>query len=264
MKLLSSISKICVVLVLLIVVILIFLMAPKIPFFEFEDQPEAVGQALQSDIVDPSADLVAEPEPVIVESAPELELGPGSKSKSKSKSSVVSPGAEPEEQGVLKSDGLGPFAPSEALKVQESFKVDPPMRSIGQDWKSGQGTPTFIMPVSEGRDLEIQVERFESIGEEGGEFIGMVKGAPGSTVHLSYRGSAEAGRIDIPSEGRSYQILPGKDGAIIVQDRNPSLEAQAGATFPPAGIELPPVPDFIPPPPPSGIFDAMPPTDLLP
>ena len=160
--------------------------------------------------------------------------------------------------------GLGPFAPSEALKVQESFKVDPPMRSIGQDWKSGQGTPTFIMPVSEGRDLEIQVERFESIGEEGGEFTGTVIGAPGSTVRLSYRGSAEAGRIDIPSEGRSYRILPGKDGAIIVQDRNPSLEAQAGATFPPAGIELPPVPDFIPPPPPSGIFDAMPPTDLLP
>ena len=160
--------------------------------------------------------------------------------------------------------GQGPFAPSEALKVQESFKVDPPMRSIGQDWKSGQGTSTFIMPVSEGRDLEIQVERFESIGEEGGEFTGTVIGAPGSTVRLSYRGSAEAGRIDIPSEGRSYRILPGKDGAIIVQDRNPSLEAQAGATFPPAGIELPPVPDFIPPPPPSGIFEGIPRAEPMP
>ena len=115
------------------------------------------------------------------------------------------------------------------------------------------------MPVSEGRDLEIQVERFESMGEEGGEFIGTVIGAPGSTVRLSYRGTAEAGRIDIPSEGRSYQILPGRDGEIIVQDRNPSLEAQAGALFPPVGIELPPVPEFIPPPPPSGIFDAIPP-----
>lgn len=155
--------------------------------------------------------------------------------------------------------GQGPFAPSEALKVQESFKVDPPMRSIGQDWKSGQGTSTFVMPVSEGRDLEIQVERFESIGEEGGRFIGTVKGALGSKVHLSYVGSAEAGRIDIPSEGRSYRILPGKDGAIIVQDRNPSLEAQAGAIFPPVGFELPPVPDFTPPPPPSGIFNAIPP-----
>ena len=155
--------------------------------------------------------------------------------------------------------GSGPFAPSDALKIQESFKVDPPMRSIGQDWKLGEGTSTFIMPVSEGRDLEIQVERFESIDEEGGEFIGTVKGAPGSKVNLSYRGSAEAGRIDLPSEGRSYRILPGKDGAIIVQDRNPSLETQAGAMFPPVGVELPPVPDFIPPPPPSSIFDVIPP-----
>ena len=155
---------------------------------------------------------------------------------------------------------VGPFAPSDALKVQESFKVDPPMRSIGQDWKTGGETSAFIMPVSEGRDLEIQVELFESIDEEGGKFIGTVKGAPGSKVNLSYRGSAEAGRIDLPSEGRFYKILPGKDGAIIVQDRNPSLEVQAGAMFPPVGVELPPVPDFIPPPPPSGIFDVMPPS----
>jgi len=157
-----------------------------------------------------------------------------------------------------KPEDRGPFAPSEALNVQETFKVDPPMQSLGEDWKEGRGTSNFSMPVSEGRELEIQVERFESIGEEGGEFTGTVVGAPGSTVNLSYRGSAEAGRIDIPSEGRSYQILPGKDGAIIVQDRNPSLEAQAGAVFPPVGVELPPVPNFIPPPPPSGIFDAIP------
>ena len=164
----------------------------------------------------------------------------------------------------LETEGQGPFAPSEALKVQESFKVDPPMRLIGQDWKNGRKTSNFTMPVSEGRDLEIQVERFESIGEEGGKFTGTVVGAPGSKVNLSYRGSAEAGRIDIPSEGRSYQILPGKDGAIIVQDRNPSLEPQAGALFPPGGVELPPVPNFIPPPPPSGIFKAIPPAEPLP
>ena len=54
------------------------------------------------------------------------------------------------------------------------------------------------------------------------------------------------------------QITETKDGAIIVQDRNPSLEAQAGALFPPVGIELPPVPDFIPPPPPDGIFEGIP------
>jgi hypothetical protein len=160
--------------------------------------------------------------------------------------------------------GLGPFAPSEALKVQESFKVEPPMQSIGQEWKAGRQTSNFTMPVSEGRDLEIQVERFESTGEDGGEFTGTVIGAPDSTVRLSYRGSAEAGRIDIPSEGRSYRILPGKDGAIIVQDRNPSLEAQAGAVFPPVGVELPPVPDFIPPPPPSGIFEGIPRSEPMP
>tara|TARA_B100001093_G_C26729209_1_gene971415 strand:+ start:318 stop:1097 length:780 start_codon:yes stop_codon:yes gene_type:complete len=171
----------------------------------------------------------------------------------------VAPSIE-ENSGV----GLGPFAPSEALKVQESFKVDPPMRLIGQDWKNGRKTSNFTMPVSEGRDLEIQVERFESTGEDGGEFTGTVVGAPGSTVNLSYRGTAEAGRIDIPSEGRSYRILPGKDGAIIVQDRNPSLEAQAGAVFPPVGVELPPVPDFIPPPPPSGIFEGIPRSEPMP
>ncbi len=164
----------------------------------------------------------------------------------------------------LEDKGRGPFADSEALKVQETFKVDPPMRSIGQDWKAGRKISNFTMPVSEGRNLEIQVERFECIGEEGGTFIGTVIGAPGSTVNLSYRGSSEAGRIDIPSEGRSYRILPAKDGAIIVQDRNPSLDVQLGAVFPSVGIELPPVPDFIPPPPPSGIFEAIPRSGPLP
>ena len=249
MKPVPSVSKIWVVLGLLIVVILIFLLAQKLPSVESEAQHEAFDQVIKTDVAEPLPELETEPD--VAEPLPEPEPEPD----------VAEPEPEPSKS---KSESSGPFAPTEALKVQESFKVDPPMRSIGQDWKSGQGTPTFIMPVSEGRDLEIQVERFESIGEEGGEFIGMVKGAPGSTVHLSYRGSAEAGRIDIPSEGRSYQILPGKDGAIIVQDRNPSLEAQAGATFPPAGIELPPVPNFIPPPPPSGIFEAIAPTEPLP
>ena len=138
------------------------------------------------------------------------------------------------------------------------------MQSIGKDWEAGRETSIFTMPVSEGRNLEIQVERFKSIGEEGGEFTGIVTGAPGSTVNLSYRGNAEAGRIDIPSEGRLYQILPGQKGTIIVQDRNPSLEPKIGTTFPPEGIELPPVPNFIPPPPPSGIFEAIPTTEPLP
>ncbi len=194
---------------------------------------------------------------------PQSKSGPKTQVNIHSASKVLSK-SDPSTMPELEVKDRGPFAKSKALKVQETFKVDPSLRSIGQDWKAGRATSNFTMPVSEGRNLEIQVEHFESIGKEGGEFIGTVVGAPRSTVNLSYRGSAEAGRIDIPSEGRSYQILPGKDGAIIVQDRNPSLEAQAGAVFPPVGVELPPVPDFIPPPPPSGIFDAMPPTDLVP
>ena len=225
MKLVFSTVKLWVFILLLLVMALIWLIATKSSLSESEAQHEAVDQVLKTDVAEP----LPEPEP----------------SKSKSESS-------------------GPFAPTEALKVQESFKVEPPLQSIGQNWKAGRKTSNFTMPVSEGRELEIQVERFESIGEEGGEFTGTVVGAPGSTVNLSYLGSAEAGRIDIPSEGRSYQILPAQDGAIIVQDRNPSLEPQAGALFPPGGVELPPVPNFIPPPPPSGIFKAIPPAEPLP
>lgn len=242
MKLVFSSVKLWVFILLLLVMALIWLVATKSSLSESEAQHEVVDQVLKTDAAGPLPE--PEPEPDVAEPLPELEPEP-EPSKSKPESS-------------------GPFAPTEALKVQESFKVEPPMQSIGQNWKTGGKTSNFTMPVSEGRDLEIQVERFESIGEEGGEFTGTVVGAPGSTVNLSYRGSAEAGRIDIPSEGRSYQILPGQDGAIIVQDRNPSLEPQAGAIFPPKGIELPPVPNFIPPPPPSGIFKAIPPAEPVP
>ena len=249
MKSVFSTVKLRVFILLLLVMTLIWVVATKFPLSESEAQHEAVDRVLKADVAGP----LSEPDSklVVVESAPEPKPEPDA--------------AEPKpEPSKSKPGSSGPFAPTEALKVQESFKVEPPMQSIGKEWKAGRGTSTFTMPVSEGRNLNIQVERFESIGEEGGEFTGTVIGAPGSTVNLSYRGSAEAGRIDIPSEGRSYQILPGQDGAIIVQDRNPSLEARAGATFPPEGIQLPPVPNFIPPPPPSGIFEVIPPTEPLP
>ena len=232
MKLVFNMFKIWVFLLLLLVIILIWLIATKSSLAEFEAQLEAVDQVLKTDVSKSLPEPVSKP--VEDEPVPEPESEPD----------AVEPELEPSKS---KPGSSGPFAPSEGLKVQESFKVDPPMWSIGQDWKAGRQTSNFTMPVSEGRDLEIKVERFESTGEDGGEFIGTVKGARGSKVHLSYRGSAEAGRIDIPSEGRSYIILPGKDGAIIVQDRNPSLEAQAGVVLPPVGVELPPVPDFIPP-----------------
>ena len=249
MKLVFSSVKLWVFILLLLVMALIWLIATKSSLSESEAQHEAVDQVLKTDVAEPLS--VIAPELDVAEPLPELEPEPD----------AVESEFEPSKS---KPESSGPFAPTEALKVQESFKVEPPMQSIGQNWKTGRKTSNFTMPVSEGRDLEIQVERFESIGEEGGEFTGTVVGAPGSKVNLSYRGSAEAGRIDIPSEGRSYQILPAQDGAIIVQDRNPSLEPQAGALFQPEGIELPPVPNFIPPPPPSGIFKAIPPAEPLP
>ena len=251
MKLVFSTVKLWVFILLLLVMALIWLIATKSSLSESEAQHEAVDQVLKTDVAEPLPE--PEPEPDVAEPLPEPEPEPD----------VAEPLPEPE-PSKSKSESSGPFAPTEALKVQESFKVEPPLQSIGQNWKAGRKTSNFTMPVSEGRELEIQVERFESIGEEGGEFTGTVVGAPGSTVNLSYLGSAEAGRIDIPSEGRSYQILPAQDGAIIVQDRNPSLEPQAGALFPPGGVELPPVPNFIPPPPPSGIFKAIPPAEPLP
>ena len=249
MKLVFSTVKLWVFILLLLVMALIWLIATKSSLSESEAQHEAVDQVLKTDVAELLPEL--EPEPDVAEPLPELKPEPD----------VAE--AEPE-PSKSKPASSGPFAPTEALKVQESFKVEPPLQSIGQNWKAGRKTSNFTMPVSEGRDLEIQVERFESTGEDGGKFTGTVIGAPGSTVRLSYRGSAEAGRINIPSEGRSYRILPAKDGAIIVQDRNPSLEAQAGSVFPPVGVELPPVPDFIPPPPPSGIFKAIPPAEPLP
>ena len=243
MKLVFSSVKLWVFLLLSLVVVMIWLVATKFPLVESEAQLEAVDQVLQTIAAEPLPE--PEPEPDVAEPLPEVEPEPD----------VAEPEPEPSKS---KPERSGPFAPTEALKVQETFKVDPSMHSIGQYWKTGRKTSNFTMPVSEGRDLEIQVERFESIGEEGGEFTGTVVGAPGSTVNLSYRGSSEAGRIDIPSEGRFYQILPGKDGAIIVQDRNPSLEARADISFSPSEIKLPPMPDFIPPPPPEGIFEAIP------
>lgn len=153
----------------------------------------------------------------------------------------------------------GPFADSPAVRVQETLKIDPPMREIGRAWLSDRAQRTnFSMPVSGGRDLEIEVDRFEAIGEEGGEFIGTVKGVPGSTVRLSYRGSAEAGTIRLPSENRVYRILPGEGGQVVVQERNLAMD-EPPVPLPPDIRNLPPVPNFTPPPPPEGLISPAPP-----
>lgn len=144
----------------------------------------------------------------------------------------------------------GPFGAAPGLLGQESFKIEPPMRAIGQAWIDGSGREDFSMPVTGGKTLEIGVDQFEMIGREGGRFTGTVRGYPGSSVQLSYRGNSEAGSIRLPSEGKVYQILPGDQGAVIVQERELSEAEPAGNPMP-SNINIPPPPTFIPPPPPN-------------
>lgn len=152
----------------------------------------------------------------------------------------------------------GPFAESPALRTQETFNVDPTLREIGRTWLDDKGQDDFAMPVTGQRDLLIEVDQFEALGREGGKFVGSVKGYPDSSVQLSYRGKAEAGIIRLPSESRIYRIYPGQNGAIVVQDRDLALDEQLTATEPPFDAVLPPVPDFIPPPPPRDLFESAP------
>lgn len=163
-----------------------------------------------------------------------------------------------EEQAMPAVAVAGPFAESPALRTQETFNVDPTLREIGRTWLDDKGRDDFAMPVTGQRDLLIEVDQFEALGREGGKFVGSVKGYPDSSVQLSYRGKAEAGIIRLPSESRIYRIYPGQNGAIVVQDRDLALDEQLTATEPPFDAVLPPVPDFIPPPPPRDLFESAP------
>lgn len=149
---------------------------------------------------------------------------------------------------------------ADSIRNQETIMIDPPMRDIGSAWMDNpEGRSNFSMPISDGRDVEIEVERFVSIGNDGGEFIGTVKGLPGSSVRLSYRGNAEAGTISIPSENKVFRFYPASNGSIVLQERD--LAAEEAATIaPPLNVELPPVPNFIPPPPPTDLVESMPDT----
>ena len=151
---------------------------------------------------------------------------------------------------------VGPFADS-SVKVQETIKIDPPITEIGQAWLSGESQNNFSMPVTGGRNLDIDVERFEAIEEEGGVFIGRVKDRPDSSVRLSYRGRAEAGSIRLPSENLTYRIFPGQSGSVVVQERDMAID-ESNAAQPPANFKIPPVPDFTPPPPPTEVWDNPP------
>lgn len=153
----------------------------------------------------------------------------------------------------------GPFEKTPDLLGQESFRIDPPMQEIGKAWLDATGRSDFSMPVTGGKELEIEVDRFEMIGENGGEFTGSVKGRPGSSVNLSYRGSSEAGVIRLPSENRLILIMPGQDGGVVVQERDLAMAEQANAKMP-LNMDIPPVPDFTPPPPPE-FGDLQPPSN---
>jgi len=139
-----------------------------------------------------------------------------------------------------------PLAPPSDVLSQVALKMEPPLREIGQAWLSEAGGGDFTMPLPNGDVLEIVVERFVAIGEDGGEFIGSVKGFPDSRVELSYRGGGEAGTIRLPSANRMYTMLPGSNGSVVFQERENSDEAIDMA--PP--ISIPAAPNFIPPPPP--------------
>jgi hypothetical protein len=151
---------------------------------------------------------------------------------------------------------VGPFAESPAMRAEQTFKMDLPMREIGRAWLDDQGRDNFSMPVTGERDLAIEVEQFEALGRDGGQFVGSVKGAPGSSVELSYRGQAEAGTIRLPSENRIYRIYPGQDGAVVVQEFDLAMDERSTAVEPLFNAELPPVPNFTPPPPPNNLLES--------
>lgn len=224
-----------------------------------KDEPHSRRDQSMSDLVkEAPAEPVAEETPVVQMPVPETKLQNADAATGKSESLAADTiKSEESKSSANESDAATPFADSPEVRKQERIKIDPPIREIGQAWLDDEGRNDFSMPVTDGRDLQIQVERFESIGSQAGEFIGSVKGLPGSSVRLSYRGTAEAGTIRIPTENRTYRIFPGKDGAVIVQERDLNNEAAAKA-MPPLNVELPQVPDFIPPPPPQEMIEKIP------
>jgi hypothetical protein len=154
-------------------------------------------------------------------------------------------------------DAFELFAKSDAVVTQENIHIDPPMSEIGRTWTEDDGQRNnFSMPVTGGRNLEIEVARFVAIGQDGGEFFGHVKGAPRSSVELFYRGGSEAGTIRLPSENRIYRILPSEGNGIIIQERNLSMDESSNAG-PPLGAEIPSMPNFTPPPPPDWIVESV-------
>jgi hypothetical protein len=115
--------------------------------------------------------------------------------------------------------------------------IAPSLRNLGEDWQNEPNARTnFTMPLPDGKEIEIEVERFTAIGVSGGEFLGSVKGRPGSRVKLTYQGDSEAGWIHFPMENRLIRILPSKDGAFYFHEVPPEdiIEGNTHPSFIPS------------------------------
>lgn len=137
-----------------------------------------------------------------------------------------------------------PFGDHPAQVSRTIVKMDPPLMSIGQDWLEESGRKNFSMPLPGGREVTVDVDRFVSIGEDGGEFTGTVEGFPDSEVRLSYRGTGEAGSIRLPSENRLFLLMPSGDGSVVFQEMEmDEFDSSTGPGLPPPSQ---PPPDFVP------------------
>ncbi|MFP4351626.1 MAG: hypothetical protein ACLFRP_00460 [Puniceicoccaceae bacterium] len=143
-----------------------------------------------------------------------------------------------------------PFADDQPGTTTVRVRMDPPLSELGEEWLAGEeGKRDFSMPLPDGSEAVVRVDRFVAIGDNGGEFQGSLDGYPDSRVSLSYRGGAEVGAIRIPSENRLIRIMPGTDGEVVMTE---SEIPEDDPPLPPPGLTVPdePPPDFVPEPPP--------------
>ncbi len=128
-------------------------------------------------------------------------------------------------------------------------RMEPSLNQIGREWEEGpEGRRNFTMPLPDGTEATVVVDRFVAVGEDGGEFTGRLEGHPDSRVNLSYRRGAEVGTIRIPSENRLVRILPASGGELVITETEIPEDGAPGL---PPGLKIPedPPPNFIPEPP---------------
>ena len=128
---------------------------------------------------------------------------------------------------------------------QATIQMDPPLQAIGAAWLNDQGED-FSMPLPNGRELEIQVERFVAIGEAGGEFIGTVRATQAVVWNFPIAAVERRGRFaTIGKSNVYYAATAGRCGCFS------RAKKQSRWPLPPMPLsEIPPPPSFIPSPPP--------------